>query len=62
MAADRGHSLSAEKRLAKAHPDKYPVMVQISPGVVACREQDDERFNAWLFEHKAQRDTLTLIS
>ncbi len=62
MAADRDHSLSSEKRLAEMYPDQYPEMVQISAGVVACREEDDERFNEWLFEHRAELDTLRIIS
>ena len=62
MAADRGHSISSEKRLEKFYPDHYPVMVQMSPGVVAAREEDDERFNDWLYEHRAELDTLRIIS
>ena len=56
MASDRDHSLSSEKRLQKIYPDQYPVMVEISPGVVACREEDDERFNQFLFETKQKHD------
>ena len=52
MASDRAHSISSEKRLAKLHPVEYPVMIEISPGVVACREADDERFNEFLYETK----------
>ena len=52
MAADRDHSLSSEKRLQQLYPDEYPPMVEISPGVVACTEEDDERFNQFLYETK----------
>ena len=58
----RGHSISSEKRLEKFYPGHYPVMVQISPGCVACREEDDEHFNEWLYENRAQLETLRLIS
>ncbi len=61
MAADRDHSLSSEKRLEQLHPEEYPPMVEISPGVVACREEDDERFNDWLYENKAKRATLQML-
>ncbi len=62
MASDRDHSLSSEKRLAEMYPNHYPQMVQMSPGVVACREEDDEAFNRWLYEHRAQLETLRVIS
>ena len=52
MAADCSHSLSSEKRLQKLYPEDYPVMVEFSPGVVACREEDDERFNQFLYENR----------
>ena len=55
MAADRAHSLSSEKRLEQLYPDDYPVMCEISPGVVACREEDDEKFNQFLYETQQKR-------
>ncbi len=55
MAADRAHSLSSEKRLQQRHPEEYPAMVELSPGVVACREEDDERFNQFLYETQQKR-------
>ena len=59
MAADRDHSLTSEKRLQKRHPDEYPKMIEISPGVVACRQEDDERFNEFLFENKQRLAVLS---
>ena len=50
MAAGRAHSLSSEKRLEQAYPLEYPRMVALSPGVVACRAEDNERFDRFLYE------------
>ncbi len=61
MAADRSHSLSSEKRLQQRYPDAYPAMVEISPGVVACREEDDERFNQFLYETRQKRAVLRAL-
>ena len=52
MAKRRDHSLSSEKRLQQESPQEYPPMVELSPGVVACRAADDERFNQFLHETK----------
>ncbi len=61
MAVDRDHSLSSEKRLEKIYPEQYPPMVEISPGVVVCREEDDERFNQFLFKTKQKHAALQLL-
>ena len=52
MAKRRDHSLSSEKRLQQEYPKEYPPMVELSPGVVACRAADDERFNEYLYKNK----------
>ena len=52
MAKRRDQSLSSEKRLQQEYPKEYPPMVELSPGVVACRAADDERFNQFLYETK----------
>lgn len=50
MAELRGISLSSEKRLEKMYPDKYPLMVEISPGRKASTEEDNDRFSRFLIE------------
>ena len=55
MAFRRDHSLSSEKRLEKRHPDKYPTMYEISPGVVASLADDDDAFSQWLIDRQKAR-------
>ena len=52
MAFLRDHSLSSEKRLERRHPDKYPTMHEISPGVVASLAEEDDAFSQWLIDQQ----------
>ncbi len=56
MAARRDISLSGEKRLEKLYPDKYPTMVEITPGRVAAPEDEDDAFSQWLIDQQKARN------
>ena len=56
MAARRGLSMSSEKRLAKLYPDKYPTMIELTPGRVAAPEDEDDAFSQWLVDRQKARN------
>jgi hypothetical protein len=50
--------MSTEKRLQARYPDQYPKMVEITPGVKACTEEDDEKFNEFLYDRETRLSVL----
>ncbi len=56
MAARRGLSMSSEKRLQKLYPDKYPTMVELTPGRVGAPEDEDDAFSQWLIDQQKARN------